>query len=196
MTATAITTDSYEPWISRRVIVLWVSPANWAEPSLMTIPSRRAGSMASSEHVTVYVDPICVPFYQEGVDWFWRASAVSLARLHRAQHLAGKALLDAFSWATDAIAVVRTWLARTSPQDVVEAEQLAKAGPVVLPPFEPCCVDMARCGMIAKWLDWEKDAERLAVSNGSVAPAVHASTPRLPPTSSRRGSGRPSGLFV
>jgi hypothetical protein len=95
----------------------------------------------------------------------------SLARLLRAQTLANKALTVTFPWAAAGITAALAWVAQKGPQGVEEADRLAKAGPVTLPAFDPCCVDMARFGMIPKWLDWEKDAAKLGEEDAKAAEA-------------------------
>jgi hypothetical protein len=100
--------------------------------------------------------------------------------------MACEALKSTFPWATDVIAVAVAWLAKKRPQDVAEAEQLARAGRVVLPPFDPCCVDMARMGMITKWLDWERDAAELEASDRPAAEAVPSNPGQHTTTEARR----------
>jgi hypothetical protein len=180
-------------------MILWVSRSAWVDPSLHTV--RRCGRAPEkcASDVTEFLDPVCEPFASNGVDWFWRTTPTSVARLFRAQNLAGHSLRTAFPWATAAIAVVSAWLARLGPQATAEAEKLAQDGPVILPPFDPCCVDMARYGQIARWLDWEKDSEKLAVSNGSVAPPTPSDqkqTPTSRATTTRGLCDHAPGLFA
>lgn len=180
--------DTYELWMSRSAVLLWLPRSCWSDPCLQTIPGplRHPGDAALRGEP--FLDRTCVACGLRGVDWFWKVNPLSAARLFRADRLAAKQLREHFPWTAGGIPVVRAYLAQEGPQNVAESDRLAEAGPVDLPPFDAGCVALAQFGEIPRWIGWEKDWQKLGPVD---APAVEGAAPNGTnhPTTARRTGG-------